>query len=222
MRFSPDGLYYWDGVQWVSTISHDGRSRWDGAQWVPLQQQPAYVPAGEHRPSREPTSWTRPLQIGVIAYYVLAAIYAVTLPFTMGGVVSQIYNQPLQQQQSLYATPPPVDFAPVMNAMFTYVFAATALFAFAISVVAILGTLKRWVWAFYAILVLLGLGMLGTLYNVASLAISAVMAHYGVIGLPLWLYAVGIVAGLINTALFVWMLVALIKRGPWAMTRVQG
>ncbi len=37
-RFSPDGLYYWDGQQSLSTISPDGRFRWNGSAWVPTGQ----------------------------------------------------------------------------------------------------------------------------------------------------------------------------------------
>jgi len=32
---SPDGKWYWDGVQWRN-VSPDGRYRWDGAQWREL------------------------------------------------------------------------------------------------------------------------------------------------------------------------------------------
>lgn len=34
-QISPDGAYYWDGQQWVSTLSHDGAHRWNGSAWVP-------------------------------------------------------------------------------------------------------------------------------------------------------------------------------------------
>jgi hypothetical protein len=36
LQLSPDGAYYWDGKEWVSTISHDRLYRWDGRAWVPL------------------------------------------------------------------------------------------------------------------------------------------------------------------------------------------
>lgn len=35
---SPDGNFYWDGVQWMAAISADGAWRWDGATWVPFVQ----------------------------------------------------------------------------------------------------------------------------------------------------------------------------------------
>lgn len=32
---SGDGKYFWDGQQWVSTVSPDGKFRWTGTAWVP-------------------------------------------------------------------------------------------------------------------------------------------------------------------------------------------
>jgi hypothetical protein len=44
---SPDGYFYWDGVQWTSTISADGAWRWNGAAWASTGQSPvgAYTSA---------------------------------------------------------------------------------------------------------------------------------------------------------------------------------
>jgi hypothetical protein len=38
--------------------------------------------------------------------------------------------------------------------------------------------------------------------------------------LPSWIYWMSIVLSIPAAALFVWMLVAIVKRGPWAMTKV--
>jgi small-conductance mechanosensitive channel len=35
---SPDGYFYWDGVQWKAAISADGAWRWNGAAWAPTGQ----------------------------------------------------------------------------------------------------------------------------------------------------------------------------------------
>jgi len=35
-QLSPDGAYYWDGQQWVTTLSKDGAHRWNGSAWVPV------------------------------------------------------------------------------------------------------------------------------------------------------------------------------------------
>lgn len=48
-QLSPDGSYYWNGQQWVSTLSPDGAHRWDGSAWVPSgPQQPAAATAGHN------------------------------------------------------------------------------------------------------------------------------------------------------------------------------
>ena len=76
-QLSPDGLYYWDGTQWQTTLSHDGRTRWNGSEWIPVQG--IGSPAGTNlygSATREPTSWTRPLQYAVAGWYAMSAIYA--------------------------------------------------------------------------------------------------------------------------------------------------
>src|SRR5919109_1703461 len=50
----------------VGQVSPDGQFRWDGRQWVPLAS--GY---------REPTAWTRPLQLVTAAYLALGTLYSV-------------------------------------------------------------------------------------------------------------------------------------------------
>jgi len=35
-QITSDGAYYWDGQQWVTTLSKDGAHRWNGSAWVPV------------------------------------------------------------------------------------------------------------------------------------------------------------------------------------------
>ena len=100
IQLSPDGLYYWDGTRWQSTLSHDGRSRWNGTTWVPSGA--ASAPAAFGHPARtvrEATSWTRPLQVAVAGWYAVSAVYSLTLPLWMSGPMSQAFNQAIQRQQ---------------------------------------------------------------------------------------------------------------------------
>jgi len=36
--FSSDGNWWWDGKQWVSTLSPDGHYRWNGTVWSPCRK----------------------------------------------------------------------------------------------------------------------------------------------------------------------------------------
>jgi hypothetical protein len=221
-QLSPDGMFLWDGRQWVTTLSPDGRSRWNGTAWVPTGNAygpPAYQVTG--RTSREPTSWTRPMQFAVAGWYALEGVYALTLPFWMGGPMTQAMNQSIQRQQQLYPTvsPPPADFTNVMTSMVGGILWVSALFGVAIAVVVVIGALNRWTWMYYAVLVLLGFGAISLPIDVVdALGGSAISTASG-FSLPEWTYWLGRVSALPSTALFIWMLIALVKRGPWAMRR---
>ena len=222
-RISPDGMYYWDGAAWVSTLSPDGRHRWDGAAWVPVAG-PAYALVGPQRPVREPTSWTRPLQYAVVAWYVWSILYTLATPFWMGGQMNQMMNQVLQNQQSLSpeVSPPPLEFTNAMTSFMTVGLFVSAVLSSVVFAVAIVGALKRWVWVYYAVLVLLGLSALSLPLDLAYIVVGTPhIAGAPTFSLPSWLYPLALLTGLPGAALFAWMLVALVRRGPWAMRRVS-
>jgi hypothetical protein len=51
-EISPDGSYYWDGQQWLSTLSPDYRFRWDGTKWAAVA--PAIPSAQTAKPPAAP------------------------------------------------------------------------------------------------------------------------------------------------------------------------
>lgn len=216
-------MYYWDGAAWVSAVSPDGRYRWNGTAWVPMPWAPAATyPYGPAQPMRrQPTSWTRPLQYAVAGWYAISALVSVTLPFWMGGQLSQIMRAAIQRQQEQNPNlqPPPQSFYDAMNSMMTGMLWVAAIFAFSVAVVVIIGALQRWTWLYYAVLVLLGLGVVSGPADLVNFASGSYSASYGY-SPPSWLYGVGIASWFPSTALFVLMLVALIKRGPWGMVKV--
>jgi hypothetical protein len=222
-RLSPDGMYYWDGQQWVSTLSHDGRSRWNGSAWVPSGQ--AGPPAG-YQPApgigRQPTSWTRPLQYAVAGWYALSALYTLTTPFWLKGPMTQAIAQSIQRQEQLQpsATPLPPGFTDMMNSFMAVGLWVSALIAVAISVLVIIGAFKRWTWMYYVVLVLLGFSTISLPLNIVSIFVGPSMSAAQGFSLPSWTYWIAVVISIPAAALFVWMVIALIKRGPWAMTRV--
>ncbi len=222
-QLSPDGLYYWDGSQWQSTLSHDGRTRWNGSEWIPVQGQ-GYGPATGHPPTtREPTSWTRPLQLAVAGWYALAAIYALSLPFWMSGTMTQIVNQGIQRQQELNpsATPLPADFASTMGSFMTGALWVGAVIGVVICAVIIIGALGRWTWMFYVVLVFLGLGAVSAPLDLVYAVSGSSMSAASGFTVPSQFYWMGVLVSLPEIALFVWMVMALAKRGPWAMRRTQ-
>lgn len=222
MRFSPDGLYYWDGQRWLSTISPDGRFRWNGSAWVPTGQ--SYAAPQTYQPpyhaQRVPTTWTKPLQFAVAGWYAISAVYTLSLPFWMGGRMSDIMNQSMQRQQERYpsAAPPPPELVSAMTSIMTGAVWIGALFGFAICLVAIIGSLNRWTWLYYAVMVLLGLGILGVPLNIINIVRGPGALSYGA-AMPAWIFWVGLLFAIPGAALAIVMLYALVKRGPWGMTK---
>lgn len=216
-------MYYWDGQRWTSTLSPDGRHRWNGSTWEPvpaLAYAPAYL---QPRPQlREPTSWTRPLQYAVIARYVASAIYGLFLPVLMGGYMSQVMQQSLLQQQQAYPSgqAPPPAFAELMSSIMTGSLWVGAAIGVTLTAVVVVAAIKRWTWAYYVILVLVGFTLLGTVYSLIDLLAGGALSARQVVQPPQWTRIFAYAFGVVDTALFVWMLIALIRRGPWAMRRL--
>jgi hypothetical protein len=215
-------MYYWDGQQWASTLSPDGRFRWNGSAWetVPSMAYPPPYYSGRP-PQREPTSWTRPLQIAVVARYVASGLYGLALPFWMQGYMSAVMQRSLQQQQQAYppgAGPPP-GFTDMMNSIVTGSVWMGAILGLVITIVAIAGAVRRWPWAHYLILVLLGFTLLGTVFNLINLVAGGALTARQPQP-PEFTRVAAYTFGAIDTVLFVWMLVALVRRGPWAMKQL--
>jgi hypothetical protein len=166
--------------------------------------------------------------------YVVAAFFGVqgllfaTMPFWYIRTMTQWADAMNRQNQVLnpgQPTPPPDLAANIANidAQMTVAFYVLVVVVIVISLAAVIGALSRWMVAFYLILGLLCLetlylvfGTLGTL--VESLASSALIGQS--IGPPAWMTGAEAAFGLAAAALFAWMLVATVRRGPWAMRRV--
>ncbi|HXC78362.1 MAG TPA: hypothetical protein VNU19_15100 [Candidatus Acidoferrum sp.] len=205
----------------MSTLSNDGRSRWNGSAWVPvgMMATPGFYAQPASSGPRVPTSWTKPLQYSVVAYYLVSAIYAVAVPFLMAGPLSDYVNQVMQQQVALNpdTPPPPADLLSTIQNVITVALAVAAAVGVAIAAVAIIGALRRWTWVFYVVLVLLALSTLSFPFNLISAFTTSAVSPFK---LPVATSAASVAIGIPGVALFVWMAVATFRRGPWAMTRV--
>ena len=91
----------------------------------------------------------------------------------------------------------------------------------AVFAVIVIGAWKKWRWVYYAVLVLLGVTVLLLPTYLLQTLMADLLFKLSVVTPPAWFNILSFVAGLPAVALFVWMLVALIKRGPWAMRRPQ-
>jgi len=202
----------------VTTLSHDGRSRWNGQAWVAVVAAAAPAYSQPRRTARVPTGWTKPLQYSVAGWYLLQAIYAIALPFVMSGPMADYFNQVVQQQARLNpnTAPPPAEFLSTMATVMTWALAAGAVIGVAIAVVAIIGALKRWTWVFYVVLVLLGLQTVSFPFTVIS---AFATSSLNPVKLPVEMTVTSVALGIPAVALFAWMLIAAIRRGPWGMTR---
>jgi hypothetical protein len=156
----------------------------------------------------------------VAGWYVISAVYSLTLPFWMSGTMANLMTQSIQRQQQTYpsATPPPAEFVSAMTSFMTGVVWISALFGFAICLVAIVGALNRWTWLYYAVMVLLGLGILGVPVDIINITGVSGALSFGVT-LPPWMNWAGLLFAITGGALAIAMLYALVKRGPWGMTR---
>src|SRR5260221_5484699 len=123
LRLSDDGLYYWDGSRWISTLSPDGRWRWNGSAWVPVAATGATAfapyPSYQQVAPRRPTPWTKPMQYAVAAWYALSGLYALSPSFSMSGTMSQLINQSIQRStaQNPEVSPPPPEVIPRITTM---------------------------------------------------------------------------------------------------------
>jgi hypothetical protein len=160
------------------------------------------------------------MQYSVASWYVFRAIYVIALPFVMAGPMGDYINRAIQRQATLNpnAAPPTADILTTINNVLVVGFAVGAAIGVAISVIAIIGAFKGWTWVFYAVLVLLGLETISFPFAVLSAFTTSSLSP---IKLPAALSAASIAFGVVAVAIFAWMLIAVIRRGPWAMTRQQ-
>lgn len=183
--------------QSVGQVSADGQFRWDGQQWVPL--------AANYR---EPTPWTRPMQLITAALFVISAITSVISTLVFVNHDSMLAALKAQGTQ----VPAGTDLDTVVNISLGITYGIVIFFA-VLELVAATGSYLGWRWMFWAALVLFGLSGISAFTNLASLAnpSKSPVPTGGLIASELF--------ALLSLAMFVWMLVAAIKYGPWAMRK---
>ena len=184
-------------TQAAGEISADGQFRWDGQQWVPLA-------AGY----REPTSWTRPMQLITAALFAISAISGVVITIAFVNHDSVLRAIKAQGNQ----LPATTSIDTVVNITIGITYGVAIVFAL-LYLVAALGSYLGWRWMFWAALVLYGLSGISVFTNLTSIA------NPDRSPLPIAGLIISELFALLGLAMFVWMLVAVIKFGPWAMKK---
>lgn len=181
----------------LGQVSADGQFRWDGQQWTP-------IPKGE----REPTPWTRPMQLTTAALFVVQAVYGVVT--TLIFVNHDSILKSIKAQGT--SIPAGTDINTIVNISIGFTIAIVVVIAI-LSLLAALGSALGWRWMFWVALILFGLGGISGLGNIRYFGSPDQSP------LPLSVIAFSEVFSLANLALFVWLLVGAVKFGPWAMKK---
>jgi hypothetical protein len=185
------------GLQSAGQISADGQFRWDGTKWVPL--------ASGHR---EPTPWTRPMQLAAAGICALQAVAGVVLTLIFINHDSMLAA--IKAQGTTIPAGSSVDDIVNIAVAGTIGF---VVFIALLELVGAVGSYLGWRWVFWAVLVITALGGIGALTNLGSL-VQPAKSPIPVAGLLIdELLALG------SLAVFVWMLIGLIRFGPWAMRK---
>ena len=181
----------------VGQVSVDGQFRWDGQQWVP-------IPSGV----REPTPWTRPMQLAAAALLAVEAVYSVatTVIFTNHDAIKRALAAQGTQ------VPPNMSEDTYINVVIATAVGFVVFIAL-LELVGAVGSYLGWRWIFWAVLVLMALGGINALFNLGSIA------RPGPFGPPVTVAIVHELLTIAAAAMFVWLLIGAIRYGPWAMKR---
>ena len=178
-------------------VSADGQFRWDGQQWVP-------IPSG----SREPTPWTRPMQLAAAALLTVEALITV-------ASVAIFYNQDAVRK-TLEAGGTQIPQGATEDQIITFTIVGAIAFAALLGLLELfgaLGAVLRWRWIFWYVLVLMGLGSLSALFGLVGLFRPTNSP------IPIGIQIFEEVLAFGAVAMLIWMVIGLIKFGPWAMKR---
>jgi hypothetical protein len=164
---------------------------------------------------RSPTSWTRPMQLAVAAYLVISTLISLASQLVFANEVKAIAAA--QMAKSFKASGRAFTDADVKSAVDLGLALALVfglIFAIIFVVLAILSVTGTRTWVFWVDLVLLALGIFGLLSAVTSFSDPASAQ------IPAGARPFSLLSGLADLGLVVWMIVALVKYGPWAQEKV--
>lgn len=182
----------------VGQVSADGQFRWDGQQWVP-------IPRGE----REPTPWTRPMQLAAAALLTAEAVISV-------AVFAIFYNHDAVKR-SLESAGTQIPQGTTEDQLITITIASVigfSVFFALLELFGAVGSLLRWRWMFWYVFVLMALGSLAAIIGIGGLVRPQANSP-----IPTWASVLEELLAAGAVAMFVWMLIGLVRFGPWAMKK---
>lgn len=180
----------------VGQVSPDGQFKWDGQEWVPLATN-----------YRQPTAWTRPLQLATAAYLIVGLVYSV--------LTTALFLTAANMERVLRTSNANISGDQVSQAVNFSILAAWAVVIVlaAVSLLLAVGSFLGWRWVFWVALVWLALNSIGVLSNLNALANSQTQVE------PVGVVAGSLLLSLVALGLFIWFVVALVRYGPWAMKK---
>jgi hypothetical protein len=211
----------------ATTVSPDGAYLWNGREWVPNVPPAATVPPAPTRLRKEPTSWTRPLQLAVIALTLVGDVNLLTLlPYLTDYIrqavrrsieLSLASQSPAQNTEEIRSQVLAFgDQAATWTAILSLVFAGIWL------LLVLAGTLRRWTWFYWLLMIIFALSILGLPQEVLQVFGVGTSGGPGqpVLILPLPNALLGLAVACAELVLLVWMIIAYRRYGPWACRRV--
>jgi hypothetical protein len=164
---------------------------------------------------RRPSAWTRPMQMGVGIYLVLSTLYSIATQFIFATDFKAVAARSVAKSFKASGrsfTQADIDQAVNLGLTFALVFGI--IFAILFIVLAILTVTGTRTWVFWVDLVFLALGVLSLLSVVTSFTDLANSQ------LPAGARPLALLFGVADVGLLVWMIVGLVKYGPWAQEKV--
>ena len=150
------------------------------------------------------------MRMGVAAFFAVDALLLLVTTFIFINHDSLL--KVMQAQGSLNNLPAGTDVNSVVNIGLAFAYGVVVIIALIYLFVA-LGSYLGWRWMFWVALVVLGLTGIGVFTNLGN------FANPNGTEIPVWGLVLDEIFSVIALGLFVWLLIAAITRGPWAMKR---
>ena len=159
------------------------------------------------RARREPTSWTRPLELAAAGFLALDAVQSV--------VTTALFLNVASAERATRAQNPsiPADQLQAAISLDIGLGWAAVIVPTLIRVLLVAGCIRGWRWSFWATLVWLAVGSIGVVTNPVALANPNVQT------MPPGAIGVGLLFSVAALALLAWFVVAAVRYGPWAMRK---